>query len=176
MPAIESKGNYFMSSDLLAKLEGLVDLRDGLSESVRAKATIGEAIIYTLKRLTETDVNTSISDAIMTLERLAMLRGKVGEQSPSGFYNKDDLQRGLVFNKMIDSKIEFIRRSSFSRLHDIDECFEPLNALKRLVQVQRNLDSKTLDDLLDAKIKEVVYYLKVKVSPRNDPLLQRRCN
>lgn len=168
MPAIESKGNYFMSSDLLAKLEGLVDLRDGLSESVRAKATIGEAIIYTLKRLTETDVNTSISDAIMTLERLAMLREKVGEQLFPGSYR--------IFNKMIDSKIEFIRNSSFSRLHNVDEYFEPMNALKRLVQVQRNLVLNSLDVLLDVKIKEVVYTLKVKVSPRNEPLLQRRCD
>lgn len=73
MLATESEKDYLMFRKTLTKLERLVDVR-GIIFASKSKTTIGESIIYTLELLTEFDVNTSESNAIEELERLAMLK------------------------------------------------------------------------------------------------------
>lgn len=115
MPAIEPKGDFLLFRESLTELERLVDVRDSLYCADHAKKAIAEGIIYTLDLLTEYDVNISESNPIEELERLVEMSLKVTERGRRAAYWITELHNGR-FDKMIDSKIDFIKNYSFSRL------------------------------------------------------------
>lgn len=62
-----------MFCDTLTELERLVELRGKVSSNPRT-VTLDEVILHKVKLLTESDINTSESNAIEDLERLATLK------------------------------------------------------------------------------------------------------
>ena len=166
MPAIKPKRNFLLFHKTLTELERVVDVRDSLYCADHAQKAIAEGIIYTLDLLTEYDVNTSESNPIEELERLVEMSLKVTEQNRRAAYWIIELHNGR-FDKMIDSKIDFIKNYSFSRLVSKGG-LEPIAALKRLVAVQRKISSHRMDSLLEFKIREVVWRTRAKASSRHD--------
>ena len=166
MPAIEPKGDFLLFRESLTELERLVDVRDSLYCADDAQKAIADGIIYTLDLLTEYDVNTSESNPIEELERLVEMSLKVTEQNRRAAYWMTELHNGH-FDKMIDSKIDFIKNYSFSRLVSKGG-LEPITALKRLAAVHRKIGSHRMDSLLEFKIREVVWRTRAKASSRHD--------
>lgn len=70
-----SKENSQMFCDTLTELERLVEVRGKLLY-YRSSVTLDEVILHKVKLLTESDVNTSESNAIEDLERLATPKEK----------------------------------------------------------------------------------------------------
>lgn len=68
---------------------------------------------------------------------------------------------------MIDSKIDFIKDYSFSRLGSKGG-LEPMAALERLAAVQLKISSHRMDSLLEFKIREFVWRTRAKASSRHD--------
>lgn len=108
MPAIEPKGDFLLFRETLTELERLVDVRDNLYCADHAQKAIAEGIIYTLDLLTEYNVNTSESNSIEELERLVEMDLKVTEQNRRAAHLITELHK-VRFDKMIDSKIDFIK-------------------------------------------------------------------
>lgn len=174
MAATDSNENFLLFRNTLTKVERLVDVRGNLDHHTGAMTIIGEGIIYTMKLLTELDGNTSESNAIEELERLAMLKSKIKSQdyqkgissNPPLFFKLDE-----IFDNMIHSKVDFIEKDSFNRLVS-GGGVEPMAALERLAEVSKKLYRPLVDNLLVAKIKEVVYTPIPKASPKHDPVIQ----
>ena len=160
-----------MFRDTLSDLERLVDVRGDMKPayhiltSYGVNKTIGENIIYVLNILTTFDATTSESNAIDELERLATMKAKIRFQnlSDGNAYRSNgpddapevELHCGGIFNKIIDSKIDFIKKGLFNPLMSRGEV-EPMAALERLSKVAKKLDpSKGMADLLKSKIHEV---------------------
>ena len=160
-----------MFRDALTELERLVVVWVNTTAS-DILTIIGEGIIYKLKLLIELDVNTSESNAIKELERLIALKRKTVNQFSMLPYREQSTWAavgvdGKIFDKMIDSKIDFIKKGSFGQ-HVSGGDIEPMAALERLTEVQKSLNSKTINEILESKIKEIVYTPRPKVSPRNN--------
>ena len=127
-----------MFRETLAELERLVDVRaKGYLLSGRVGTAMDDGLIYMLNILTEMDVNTSESNAIDEFERLVNMR----------FRRRNNLHQDCcltalrsksILDEMIESKIDFIKKGSFSRI-DGKDGVDPLVALKRLAAV----DEKT---------------------------------
>ncbi|KAL9133612.1 MAG: hypothetical protein Q9175_005211 [Cornicularia normoerica] len=168
MSATEPK-DFIKFRDTLAKLERLVDVRDNLTGHIITNT--GEGINHTLKILTEFDVDTSEPNAFEELERLAIMKEKTAFQTrtycsyPGDPLSKLDIDTKRAFDKIMDSKIDFIKKDASSRL-DSTRSVEPMATLERLAEVQKKYQSRGMDDLLAFKIKEVVY------TPEPTPLTQ----
>ena len=172
MPDNELKGDSLMFRETLTELERLVDVRvKGDLFSGRAGTAIDEGLVYMLKLLTELDVNTSESNAIDELERLAEVRSR--RNSPTGDFCLTDLRSTSILDKMIDSKISFINKGSFSRV-DSKDGIDPMVVLERLAAVNREIYSRYMDRLLEAKIREIVWRPRAKASSRHDHVVRRR--
>ena len=181
MPDTESKGDFLMFRETLAELEHLVDVRikgelfvmSSSSSADRATtATIEDGIVHMLELLTEFDVNTSEANAIEELERLAEMR-----IAPEHYADQCcvDYKRGRpILDKMIDSKVNFIKNCSFGRV-DSEDCVEPMAALERLAIVKSKAYSRYMNGLLEAKIREIVWRPRVKASSIHDHKVRRRC-
>ena len=166
MPDTESKGDFLMFHETLAELERLVDARvKGSLFSGFAGAALDNGMIYMLKLLTELDVNTSESNAIDDLERLAELRAK--RHPVNGLDYIGSYGGRSILDNMIDSKIKFINNGAFSTSGSGDGV-EPIAALERLAEVKMKINSQLMDSLLEAKICEVVYRPRAKARPKHD--------
>lgn len=170
---------FFVFRETLAKLECLVGVRaKSYLLSGRAGAAIDSGFMYMLKLLTKLDVNTSESNAINELERLAEIRAR--RNSATGDFCLMDLRSRSILDKMIDSKINFIKTGSFSRL-DSKDGVEPMVALDRLAALDRKICSPYMDGLLEAKIHEIVLRPRsvsrpiAKASSRYDHVVRRIC-
>ena len=174
MPDTESKEDILIFRETLAELERLVDVRvkGCLFDGFAGKA-MDDGMIYMLKLLTESDVNISESNAIDDLERLADLRSKRNDVR-NVLYIGDFCSRSIL-DKMIDSKINFINKCSFSGV-DSKDGVDPMVALERLAAVRRKTESQYMDRLLGAKIREIVWRPRAKASSRHDHVFRRRLN
>lgn len=178
MPPTQSEVDFLLFRDTLTKLERLVDVWGNLSIMGHIATTTVKGIMYMLDVLTESDMNTCESNAIEELERLAVMKGKTALTTqisnlieiPREFVISK-LHSGQIFDKMIDSKIGFIKKGSFDQRFSRG-CVEPMAALERLNEVQKKLLSESMNDLLESKIKEVVYTPIPKASPRNDHVIR----
>ena len=174
MPDIESKGDFLVFRYTLTKLERLVDLRNDLLVADHTTVSIGEAIIDTLELLAKYDVNTTELSAIEELERLAEMRVKVAEK------NRwiDGLCYGEPFDKLIDSKIDFIKNGSFSRLaRNGDGGIEAMTALERLAALNTKISLRSKHGmywLLESRIREFVRRTRPNASSRHDLGMGRR--
>ena len=172
MPEAESKGDFLMFRETLAELECLVDIRANTYLcSGRAGTAMDDGFIYMLNLLTELDVNTSESNAIDELERLAGVRSR--QYSPTDDHCLVDIRSTSILDEMIDSKINFIKKGSFSRV-DSKDGVDPMVALERLAVINIKIYSQDMDGLLEAKIREIVWRPRAKVSPRHDHVFRRR--
>ena len=180
MPDTKSKGDFLMFRETLTELERLVDVRikgelfvmgSGFSAD-RATTAIEDGMVHMLELLTELDVNTSEANAIEELERLAEMR--IAQEHYRDQYCVDYKRGRPILDKMIDSKVNFIRNCSFGRL-DSEDCVEPMAALERLAAVNPKAYSRYMDGLLEAKIREIVWRPRVKASSRHDHIVRRRC-
>lgn len=161
-----------MFREVLTELERLIDVRGSLLLGPYGTTAIEDGITYTLKLLPEFDVNTSESSVIEELERLVEMRSRVVAQfrrRPSGINYLRHLQ---LFDKMIDSKIDCIKIGSLSRLVQ-KRGVEPMAALERLAAVQGKLNSRCVHDLLESKIREIVWKPRAKASFRHDFVVRR---
>lgn len=171
MAATDSNENFLLFRNTLTKVERLVDVRGNLGPYTGAVTMIEEGIIYTMKLLTELDGNTSESNAIEEVERLATLKSKINLQM---FQNRTSSSHFLfseMFDNMIDSKVDFIEKDSFNRLVS-GGGVEPMAALERLAEVSKKLYRPSVDNFSVAKIKEVVYTPIPMASPKNDPVIR----
>ena len=168
-----------MFRQTLAELECLIDVRlKGelfnlySSKSRGATAAIEDGIVYMLELLTEYDINTSEANALEELERLVEMENARDD----GFSQACiDNRRGRpILNKMIDSKVNFIKNGAFSRL-DSKDGVESMAALKRLAAVNSKASSQFMDSLLEAKIREIVWRPRVKASSGHVHIVRRRC-
>ncbi len=169
MSNTQSEGEVQLFRDTLTKLERLVDVRENLvCRWSTSRRTTEKGIIYLLKVLTELDVNNSESNAIEELERLVVMENKTRIQSEMYCIaeHQHELSSGKAFDEIIDAKINFIRKGSFSRLISRGGV-EPIAALERLVEVQRKYYSKYMDGLLESRIKEFLYAPKPEASLRS---------
>ena len=110
MSATESKEDFLTFRGLLDTLDCLVDVRGKYCTSeYQVEKAIEEGIIYTAKRLTELNVNTSESNALEELERLATMDQKIALQNQvlTPLFNK----LRDIFHTVIDSKIDSSRRA-----------------------------------------------------------------
>ena len=172
MPDTDSKGDFLMFRETLAELECLVDVRvKSYLLSGRAGTAINDGFFYMLNLLTELDVNTSESNAIDELERLAEVRSR--QISSTEYFCLTEKRNTSILDKMIDSKINFINKGSISRV-DSKYGVDPMVALERLAAVSRKAYSQYMDGLLEAKIREVVYRPRAKASSRQDHVVRRR--
>ncbi len=166
MPNTQSEGEVLFR-DTLTKLERFIKIWDSLIIMDHIETTILEGIICTLDLLTDIDVNTSELNAIKELERLATMKQKTALKIRE-FHSQSDpslesilqlepeLYDGRIFDKIIDSKIDFIKKVSLSQLVSKDRV-ETMAALERLNEVQQKLVSKSMNILLELKIRQVVY-------------------
>ena len=76
MPVISSRVDFLLFRDTLIQLETFVDVWSNLSIMGHIATTTVEGIVYTLDVLTESDMNTSESNAIEELEHLAVMKEK----------------------------------------------------------------------------------------------------
>ena len=111
-------------------------------------------------------MNTSESNPIEELERLVEMSLRVTEQNRRAAYWITELHNGH-FDKMIDSKIDFIKNYPFCRLVSKGG-LESMAALERLAAVQRKISPHRKDSLLEFKIREVVWRTRAKASSRHD--------
>lgn len=124
-------------------------------------------------------MNTSELNAFEELEGLAIMKEKTSFQSQMYYPHHSDSLPKLdsdtkqTFDKIIDSKIDFIKKDASSRVNNT-RSVEPMAALERLAEVQKKHRSRGMDDLLVFKIKEVVYTPEPKVSPRSNPVIRGR--
>ena len=164
MLATVSKKDFLMFRNTLTELERLVEVRGNLLHGGHGSTTIAEGILHVLELLTECDVNCSESTAIEELEHLVTMKVKSAEYSRQ-HWNKDVIHDGRNFDQIIDTKIDFIKKYSYSR-YISDSDVEPMTALERLAEVQKKLRSKKLHELLESKIREIVWRPKAKASLR----------
>ena len=180
MPDTESKGDFLMFRETLIELECLVEVRikgklvvrGPISSADRATTAIEDGIVHMLELLMEFDVNTSEANAIEELERLAEMR--IAREHCADQYCVDYERGRPILDKMIDSKVNFIRNCSFGRV-DSEDCVEPMAALERLAAVKSKAYSRYMDGLLEAKIHEIVWRSRVQASSRHDRIVRRRC-
>ena len=177
-PMPDTESNFLMFRETLAELECLIDVRlKGelfnlySSNSRGATAAIEDGIVYMLELLTEYDINTSEANAVEELERLVEMENA---RDDFGQVCIDHERGRSILEKMIDSKVNFIKNSSFSRL-DSKDGVESMAALKRLAAVNLKASSRCMDSLLEAKIREIVWRPRVKASPRHVHIVRRRC-
>ena len=175
MPAAGSTQDFIMFRDALTEVERLVDVQGNIPIMGHILTTIREGIICKLKLLIELDMDTSESNAIEELGRLAALVQKTALQARS-FLHRGQLpylaggvkpEDEQMLYKMINSKVDFIKKGSFNRLvcgGDI----EPMAALERLTEVQKIFISEDLNEILESKFKEIVYTPRPKASSRYD--------
>ena len=158
-----------MYRETMTELEILVDLRGIYISDFSEKSAVEEGIIYMLELLTEYDVNTTELNAIEELERLAEMRVNFAQQHRQVPDWTAVLASRDTFDKLINSKINFVKNGSFSRLISKGG-LEPMAALQRLVVVKRKINSHHIDglmeELLESKIREVVWRPRVKASSR----------
>ena len=172
MPDTESKGDFLMFRETLDELERLVDVRcKGYIFNGFAGKAMDDGMNYMLKLLTELDVNTSESNAFDDLERLVEVRSR--RSSPTGSRRLWDLRSESILDEIIDSKINFIKKGSFSNVYSKDSV-DPMVALERLAAVTPKTHSQYMDRLLEAKIREIVYRPRAKASSRQDHVVRRR--
>ena len=172
MPDTKSKGDFLMFRETLTELERLLDVQvKGYLFSEFAGAAMEDGISFLLKLLTKLDVNTSESNAIDDLERLAELRSR--RISPTGRVCLTDLSSTSLLDKMIDSKIDFIKKGSFS-LVDSEDGVDPIVTLERLAAVKTKTHSRYMDGLLESKIREIVWRPRAKASSRHDHVVRGR--
>lgn len=172
MSATELKEDFLTFRGLLDTLECLVDVWCKLTnnEVYHVMKPMEDGIIYTARRLTEFDTDTSESNAIEELERLATMNQEISLQNRE--YSCPSLGERRIFDCIIDSKIDFIKNGSFSRFTS-GGGVGPLAALERLAEVRKKLySSKSMSELLLSKMEEVVYTLEPKASLRNDPVMR----
>lgn len=158
-----------MFCDTLTELERLVEVRGKILDD-RSKVTLKEVIFHKLKLLTESDVNTSESNAIEDLERLATLKEKTKFQNLRDYSYSRNLDAQQKFDKLIDSiilsKIDFIKKGSFSRLVSRGGV-EPMAALERLAEIPYKI-GLDMYDLLELKMRQVMDTPEAKASPTTD--------
>ena len=80
------------------------------------------------------------------------------------------------FDEMINSKIDFIRKfknGSVSQFLDKDRV-TPMAALERFGEVQRKLDSQSMDDLLTSNSREIVWRPRAQASAGHDLAVRKR--
>ena len=162
MPDAESKGDFLVFRETLDELECLVDIQGSLLFGSYGTTVITEGIMHTLKLLTEFDVKTSESNAIEELERLLQIKGKVLNQCDYPMYvtiSKDDVR---PFDKIIESKIDFIKNGLIST-----GGIKPKAALERLAALQKKYSLSELQELLEFKVREVVYRPRANASSRH---------
>lgn len=124
-------------------------------------------------------MNTFESNAIEELERLATMRAKIRFQNTTidgaAYRSREpvdtpevELDGGRIFDKIIGSKTDFIKKCSLSRLTS-GGGVEPMAALERLTEVAKKVDSsQAMADLLKSTILEVCLKPRPKVSLRHD--------
>ena len=173
MPDTESKGDSLMFRETLTELERLVDVRVNSNLFYGSAGTaIDEGVVYMLKLLTELDVNTSELNAINELEHLADLISK--RHPVEGCPYIKDSCGGSILDKMIDSKLKFIKNGAFSIVGS-EGGIEPMAALERLAAVESRAYSQYMDGLLEAKIREIVWRPRAKAGSRHDHVFRRNC-
>ena len=170
-----------MFRETLAELERLVDVRckgklfvmvGSASSADRTATAIEDGIVHMLELLTEYDMNTSEANAIEELERLAEMRIAREDDADQDCI---DYRRGRpILDKMIDSKVNFIKGGSFGQVDS--ECgVEPMAALERLAAVNSKAYSRYMNGLLEAKVREIVWRPRAKASSGHDHVVRRRC-
>ena len=178
MSATESKGNFLMFRNTLTELERLVDVRGNLAcrhynqellEKDYSQELLEEGIAYMLELLSNYDVNTSESNAFEELERLVNMRCKIEELNLDHAW-RESSRNGNFFEKMIGTKVDFIQKGSFSEISSEDRV-EPMAALERLTAVMSKFSSQEICELVNSKIREVVWRTRAKARPRNCVLL-----
>ena len=161
-----------MFREALTELERLVDVRGSLLFGPYGTTAIEDGITFTLELLSEFDVNTSESNVIEEFERLVEMRVRVVAQFRRSPYGINYLRHIQLFDKMIDSKVDFIRTGSFS-LYIQKGGVEPMAALERLAAVQKKLNSRCVHDLLESKIGEIAWRPRAKASFRHGHVVRR---
>lgn len=175
MSATESKEDFLAFRGLLDTLECLVNIRDKFPGwPSHFTKTIEDCIVHTAGRLTELDVNTSEFNAFEELERLATIKPKIKAQNQTRRLHYDNqLDDKHLFDTLIDSKIDFIKKGSFGRLTR-GAGVGPLAALESLAEVTTKLGIYNgMNELLTSKMKEVVYAPEPQASLRNAPVVRR---
>lgn len=171
MAATQSEGDFLLFRETLTELERLVDLRNNLLYADPPKTATEEAIFHTLKLLGRYNVNITESSAIEELERLAEMRAKIGRQDDqlySGLRFGDGTFLERAFDKLINSKIEFIKDGPFSR-PIINGGVESMTALERLAAVIGKIGRpQTMHGLLESRIREFVWRPRPKAGSRLD--------
>ena len=163
MPDTESKKNFLMFREALTELERLVDVRGSILYNRYGTTAFSEGIVHTLKLLIEFNIGTSESNAIDELERLVQIKEKIVNQCNRTSYDTISWDHVRRFDKIIESKIDFIKNRPIS-IGGI----EPMTALERLAAVGDKYSSRELHDLLASKVREIVYRPRAKASSRHD--------
>ena len=171
MSTTGSKGDFKLFRETLTELERLVNMRDKLLFGGRLEPAIEEAIAHSKILLTEFNLNTSELNAIEELERLAKMRSKILNQNDR--YGTYEAWGKDLFDEMIVTKIDFIKKGSFCGLTSKGDA-EPMAILERLTELRSIMGdfdgSQRLDDLLESKIRDFKQRPKAKVNPRTDHL------
>lgn len=166
----KSKPDFEMFRATLTKTERLIDVCTShwthhvtytreQSLSNRMQGTYGDAMIHTLKLLVDLNIDTSESNAIEELKRLATmsqkLRDKQGLEMHRDKKNPKFNVRGLL-NKLIDSKKAFLKNGTFS--HRFSEGgVDPMTALERFLWVQKKDGRIDMEALLISRVNEATY-------------------
>ena len=157
MTSIHAEQNAAIGKTLI-ELNILVELRGKLLEAGHVTQSIGIAIVQKLDLLTKSNVNVSGTRSIEDLERLAEMKSKITEQTEmyisSPIDSKDakiSLDDGKIFDKIINSKIDFLE-SLVSTKNEV----ELFVVVKRLAEVQMKLRSMRMHGLLELKLAHLI--------------------
>ena len=184
MSGTESKADFEMFRATLTRLERLIGvctshwthhvnytLEQSLSK--RMQTTYGDAMIHTLKLLVDLNINTSESNGIEELKRLATMSKKLLDKQGLELHRDKKNPRldvrGLL-NKLIDSKKAFLKSGTFSHLVK-EGGVEPMTALERFLWVQKKDGTMNMEDLLISRVKEAVYTCEAKACARIVPII-----
>lgn len=163
MAATESSGDLFRNT--LTELDRLVEVRAKLFDN-RSRVNLDKVIFHKLKVLTEHDIDTSELKAIEDLEFLATLKQKTKMQSEI-FFEPD--VNDEKFDKVIDSKIDFIKSDYFNRFASRGGV-DPMAALERLTEIQNKIYPTDISDILEVKMRQIMYPPLPKASSRKGHL------
>ncbi|KAM0803672.1 hypothetical protein BDR22DRAFT_818861 [Usnea florida] len=161
MSGTEKKPDFEMFRATLQKLERLIGVctshwthhvtytgQPSLHHAMQT--TYGDAMIHTLKLLRDMNINTSESNAMEELKRLATISKKLlnkrGLEKHCDKKNANLNVRGLL-NKLIDSKKAFLKNGAFSHLVK-EGGVEPMTALERFLEVQMKHGEIDMEELL----------------------------
>ena len=171
MSAIKSKGNFLMFRETLTELERLVDIRDIVIRTYHTIKFIGKvsSVCWSSSRdMMLTPANRMLSKE---LERLAEMRVKIAQQDRV-IAHSTELADGQVLDKLINSKIAFVRDNFFSQLGS-GGSVEPMTALERLAVVQRKTNLHYIEGLLELKIRKILWKARAKAISPHELVVRR---